>query len=233
MDWLTPSLPVAERLFSLSNVGLIVGLVLTAVCTVGAVWMANVKEGYLNRELADAKARGEEAKAEAAKANELAALNLEAANKAQRELEIERTERLRLQARVAPRNFGPDQQQALADAVKGFSGKVVAIQFYAQDAEAALLAQQIVAGLRTGGIEVRPNLASVMPLGGFVMGVLVSGKDQELTSLIANTLAQAGDLVVGLDNKPSGPSETGASSAAAAPDASILVGVKPVRKIDE
>ena len=81
-----PSLHTADQLFAISNLALIIGLTLTVVATVGAVWMANVREGYLKRELSEAHARlaglgvaTAEANAAAEKARENAAMAQERA----------------------------------------------------------------------------------------------------------------------------------------------------------
>ena len=61
-----PSEELASRLYNMANVGLIVGLVLGVICTALVVWMGNVKEAYLQKEIADTDQR-------AALANERAA----------------------------------------------------------------------------------------------------------------------------------------------------------------
>jgi uncharacterized membrane-anchored protein YhcB (DUF1043 family) len=52
-----PSLKTAVLLYDLANIGLILGLILGVVSTVLVVWMGNVKEEHLNRELADSRER--------------------------------------------------------------------------------------------------------------------------------------------------------------------------------
>ena len=83
-----PSLHTADVVFSLSNIALIVGLALTVVATIGAVWMANVREGYLKRELAES--------------NERIALAQEAAAKANEAAERERLARVKIEEKLAP-----------------------------------------------------------------------------------------------------------------------------------
>jgi hypothetical protein len=48
-----PSETWASRIYDLANIGLIVGLVIGIVATVLVVWMGNVKETYLRKQLAD------------------------------------------------------------------------------------------------------------------------------------------------------------------------------------
>ena len=52
-----PSEEVASKIYSLANWGIIAGLVLGIVSTVMLVWMGNVKEWYLKKELSDTKER--------------------------------------------------------------------------------------------------------------------------------------------------------------------------------
>jgi hypothetical protein len=108
-----PSLHTAEWLFSASNVALIIGLVLTAVATVAAVWMANVRDKYLRAELSEAQQRiaeadaaGEAAKAAAAEANARAA---EAA--------------LALERFKEPRILTPSQEEYLISRIQPFAGQ--------------------------------------------------------------------------------------------------------------
>lgn len=55
-----PSEATAALIYDIANIVLIVGLVIGAVATVLIVWMGNVKEGYLKREVASAHERAAE-----------------------------------------------------------------------------------------------------------------------------------------------------------------------------
>jgi hypothetical protein len=88
-----PSLKVATWLYDSANVGLIIGLVIGVVSTVLIVWMGNVKEEYLNRELANSRERtaslekqSGEAQTAIAKANANAAQSLSSAKQAEANL---------------------------------------------------------------------------------------------------------------------------------------------------
>lgn len=102
MATLTPSPAAADWWFSIFNGLLVVGLVLTAAATVGAIWMANVREGYLKRDLAEATARVEEARAQAEAAHERTA-------KLAKETEALRNENLKLAAKVMEKAFLHDR----------------------------------------------------------------------------------------------------------------------------
>lgn len=68
-----PSFETAVRLYDVANVSLIGALAIGVIATVIVVWMGNVKEEYLRRDLSDTNARAEEAKAASAEANARAA----------------------------------------------------------------------------------------------------------------------------------------------------------------
>jgi len=71
-----PSEELAARLYDLANWGLVVGLVVGVVSTVLIVWMGNVKEEYLRKDIAHARQSAADANAKA-EAEKLARLNLE------------------------------------------------------------------------------------------------------------------------------------------------------------
>lgn len=64
-----PSEEWASRLYNLANMFLIAGLAVGVISTVLVVWMGNVKEEYLNRDLAATNERAAEAEKRAAQAN--------------------------------------------------------------------------------------------------------------------------------------------------------------------
>jgi hypothetical protein len=81
------------------------------------------------KQIAEAKMRGDEARAEAARASERAAV-IEAEN-------------MRLEAEVAPRRLTPEQQVALSTPLAHLGGRTVRFESYGLDAEAAILGKQI------------------------------------------------------------------------------------------
>ena len=136
-------------------------LLLTAVATV-LLWRAGNK--YQDAIKGDAEARIEEAKTEAAKANEglakanadiarltadSARLNLEVA-KAQKETEQERIARLKIEEKVAPRRITKEQQETIAGKLKSFAGQRINVLIYRGDVEAWFIADQI--KLALGGV---------------------------------------------------------------------------------
>jgi hypothetical protein len=138
--------------------------------------------------------------------------------------EHERLERLRLEAQVAPRRLTPDQKAAITNSCRPFSRHLfshrsIEIVTYALDQEAAVLAQQIREALSSAGLTVDFKLANVMPLGGFMTGIQVTGPEsqRDLVLGVAVSLLKDGKLAV------IGPRFTGPDS-----KVSILIGVKPI-----
>jgi hypothetical protein len=150
---------------------------------------------------------------------------------AQRATEEEKTERMRLETQVAPRSLSLDQQRTIGRALARFAGRTVSVATYSLDAEGAILGQQIMASLQASGINVQNATASILPLGGFSLGVSVSGPDIDLVFSIYGILSSIGHLAVSPPNSPSGGGtrmQAGTSPGTAVPSASILVGIKPI-----
>ena len=164
-----------------------------------------------------AQARIAEAEARAAEARSMA--------------EQERLERVRLEAQIAPRRLTAPQVEEIARAVQRFSGRNVSVVSYSLDLEAAVLGQLIEAALKSGGLHVQANLASVMPFGGFLVGIHVNGpaSQQDLVTALSVILRADGGLVVALD----APTNAGAGiesggTGGESPAVVITVGVKPL-----
>ena len=100
-----PSEATAALIYDIANIVLIVGLVIGAVATVLIVWMGNVKEGYLKREVASAHERAAE-------------LNQKA--------EAERLARVKIEERLAPRHITQAQQEIIAAKLSEFKNHRVA-----------------------------------------------------------------------------------------------------------
>lgn len=98
-----PSEELASRLYDLANMGLIAGLVAGVVSTVLIVWMGNVKEGYLKRDVAHAQLS-------AAEANEKA--------------EAEKLARVRLEKDVSPRRLTGEQRIKLTKLLEQYADPV-------------------------------------------------------------------------------------------------------------
>ncbi|MGB8481724.1 MAG: hypothetical protein WCE63_23215 [Acidobacteriaceae bacterium] len=164
-------------------------------------------------------------KAETAKATQRAAEAQEAA-------ERERLARTKLEAQIAPRRLTPAQELAIAEVCLPFRGKHVNVVSYALDAEAAVLARQIITAFREGRLNVTDSTASIQPVGGFDLGIHVTGSDTALTASIRASLSLIGDLSVAAEDSPErgGGFIMGVGNPNAPADVTVLIGVKPVQK---
>lgn len=96
-----PAYETAVWLYDKANIFLIGALVVGAIATVLVVWMGNVKEEYLKRDIANANERSANAELRAAEANEKA--------------EQERLARVQIEEKIAPRRFSSEQKKSLAN----------------------------------------------------------------------------------------------------------------------
>lgn len=147
------------------------------------------KDKQLSLDLAEKDLEIENARNEAAKANERAA-------EANMKAEQERLERVRLSTRVAPRFLGPEQKQAIIVSLKRFSGRQVTVVTYQQDVEAAVLAEQLIAALRQAGVSVEELTSRLFTVGGFRLGIHVSGpaNEQDFVEALSSSFANDGQL---------------------------------------
>jgi hypothetical protein len=144
-----------------------------------------------------------------------------------------RAANLALESQIAPRRISEAQIRSIGLALSRFAGKAVSVVTYSLDSEAAVLAQQIMAALRLANIQVQDRIASVMPMGGFALGIHISGPDAALVSAMGGELQIKGGLIVAPPNSPTGGGAsigTGPPVGTKDPDASILVGAKPITR---
>jgi hypothetical protein len=111
---------------------------------------------------------------------------------------------LALEAQIAPRRLTDTQIRSMGLALSRFSGKAVSVVTYSLDSEAAVLAKQIIASLQLALIEVQDRTASVMPMGGFSLGVHLSGSDADLVEAVRRALQSTGGIIVAPPNSPTG-----------------------------
>jgi hypothetical protein len=222
-----PSEAVAARAYDIANIALIAALVVGAIATVLVVWMGNVKEEYLKRDLA-------KVNNEAAQANVRAANADERASQADSKTEAEKIERLKLEALIAPRSLTIEQKQALANALKPFSGQSIIISSMPNDGEPLWLSSQIMDAATTAGLHPIDARGVYAAVSGFAFGISLSnGPNVALSKALKDffhSIRQepiiGGNVVDGLLSLPNLPV---AKSAAVA----IFVGTKPVPKPNE
>ncbi len=121
---LWPSLETATRFYDWANIALIFSLIVGAAATVLVVWMSNVKEAYLERELAVT--------------NERAAVAEQRTAEAQLKLE-------ELRKQVRPRHITQAQQQKIANKIKAYKGYFVSLGVNPSNSENEWLVRWIAA----------------------------------------------------------------------------------------
>ena len=131
-----PPEELASRLYDLANWGLVVGLVVGVVSTVLIVWMGNVKEAYLRKDVAHAEDS-------AAQANERASANEREAARLRELAESERLARVELQETLAWRRLTKEQQDAMGIALRPFAGEVALMLYGMGDREAEIFSLDI------------------------------------------------------------------------------------------
>ncbi len=148
-----PSQHVAEWIFDIANVVLIVSLVAGAISTMAIVWTANRKEHYLKRDLAEA--------------------NLRAAQAIER-AEAERLARVKIEERLAPRSISSEQSKAIQEALQRHSNVSVDVMQYGETPEVHSFAHQLFVPLEQAGWKPR---VWVVPGGGDLRGAMVAIAD--------------------------------------------------------
>jgi|GEM_PF-5619103 len=114
VDLTSMSLETANALFSYANLAAILGGIFVVLGTAGIFFFGSIREHHGDLEQAALRARTEEARRDAATANERAAESNRDAEQLKLELERERMERLELERRMAPRRVS----QAMRDRIR-------------------------------------------------------------------------------------------------------------------
>lgn len=180
-------------------------------------------------EIGNLKVRSDTAEKEIGSAKADTAKAMQRAAEATKTAEDERIERLKLEAQIAPRRLTLEQMQSTASACIRFQGRSVTIRSYALDAESAILAKQLITVFQASGVQVQDATASTSPVGGFMLGIHVTGRDSTLVGEIKRILSDDGKLEVAPPGtEPKGGWEIGTGPTTPT-DAEIMVGVKPLK----
>ena len=127
------SLPVADAVFTWSNVILVIGAVLAFVGTAGVFWSTGIRERYADERIAANEAETAKAKAEAAQA---------------------RLEQERLRAQMAWRRISPEQAQHIVQALRGEKIEMW-VTFVGHDPEATVFREDVNAVLSAAGVKTK------------------------------------------------------------------------------
>jgi hypothetical protein len=137
-----------------------------------------------------------------------------------------KAENLELEAQVAPRRV--DQQcKDFPHSIKDFSGEADRVDSYILDIDGGILGAQIVGCLNSFGIKADSELSSVLPTGGFGVGVFVSGQNEPLVSAIKEAFVKANVRVVDGTGLFEGNQRTSRAGSPSNPAATVMVGIKP------
>lgn len=158
----------ANSIYNLAVIGLVIGAVITIVSTITLIWVAQIKDGFANEHVAKAIALSDQAKADAAKANERTAMLLLQAQ--QIRLEQEKTKALQGWRRVSA-----DQHQKIVKALHGQVLTVVLVVIN-NDPEAAQFAADLGKTLKDAGATVNSTISMFpAPFRGLGMSMTTSG----------------------------------------------------------
>lgn len=201
-----PSFETATRLYDIANFFLIGTLVVGVVATALVVWMGNVKEEYLRRDLAETNARAEEAIATAKQAeSNLAGANSRAeeakaaaavanarAAEANQKAEEERLARVQIEERLADRRLTDEQAENISNKVKSFTGQEYEVTTYWDMREPLSLANRIHQLLTKASWKyVKPEGGSMLFPGVAGIQVYVHPEAEERTKDAATSLVSA------------------------------------------
>ena len=181
--------------------------------------ISDIVQADADRRIEDARSKGDEARSNAARANERATALA-------KETENLRGANLKLEAQVAPRRLTSQQQQSIGSALARFAGRRMRVKSYALDVEAAILGQQIIATLQAANIGGDDRRMSEGAPGAIAIGIHVTGDDKEL---IDATLAAFSSVGLAVSPEPvpimagMALSDDGTTVAA-----TVFVGVKPL-----
>jgi hypothetical protein len=139
-----PSEDWASKIYDVANWFLIGALIIGAASTVLVVWMGNVKEAYLRRELAITTDRAAHAEERAGKLEKDAA-------ELRKTAEDERLARIKIEASVGWRRLTEKQKTEIGTNLRRFSNQGVSFWSNAGDVEAQLFAADIAEAVTRAG----------------------------------------------------------------------------------
>jgi hypothetical protein len=153
------------------------------------------------------------------------AVAVERAADATKAAEIEKIERLKLEASIQPRDISAEEFNLFRMDLNHFVGRFVSVRSYAMDAEASRLSAMILSALHSSGIttsDQRGNLMNLGPGWNVIEGIQIAGphsQDDLINALLKSPLGTDPHLKMFRKEDPRIEDTT---------PVEILVGVKPV-----
>lgn len=152
------SLTTANFWFDASNIALVIGAIIVGLGTFGVYKMGAIREKFADERISFNES-------ETAKANENAEIVRKSNLILQSDLERERSARLKLEQKLAPRHLGDEQAKTIADAIRAFPGQPITIVAPMGDAEAEAYAAEFILMFRAAGWN--PGVANLPDLAVF------------------------------------------------------------------
>ncbi|MDZ4341430.1 MAG: hypothetical protein U1E51_03220 [Candidatus Binatia bacterium] len=121
--------------FNISNGILVIALILGVIATYAMYVLGNIKEEFVNENIAQSHERSAKLESEAATSKERTAVVERGNIELQINLEKERSARLELEAKIAPRRLSESDKKALIAALKPFAGQKCLISYSLGSAE--------------------------------------------------------------------------------------------------
>jgi hypothetical protein len=199
----TLSSSMADRLFAVSNVVLIIGAAAVLIGTIGAIVMSGIRDQFADvrisaneaattRAIADsdvAKADAETAKANAATVNERAAKLEKDAAQLRLALEAAREETLRISQGVSSRHVLPAQKALIASALRDKHFSLSVVNWSAGEPEEMAYRDELADAFRVPSVEVQVGANTVSPP---QVGLIVLDDPDRADSTVAQVLSVAG-----------------------------------------
>jgi hypothetical protein len=169
------SLDRVNTLHSIAITALIIGALASIIATIILVWTTDIKSRFANARLANAMAQSDQAKAEAARANERTATLLRQTQQTLLEQDKGRHERAQVGALNAWRRISAVQHDKMVKALRGHA-VIVSVLSAGNDPESEQFAEDIVKTLKDAGATVNAA-TSVFPIPMRGLGMTMTHSD--------------------------------------------------------
>jgi hypothetical protein len=238
--WDAP-IELANKVYTLAYIALVLGAILTAVSTMSLFWASAVRDKYADGQIQGAKRDAAQATEHAGVARAAAALATERGNALAVEAEQARTEQGRLQVdleheKTARAEFEAQFSWRVIDDAKrttlvrelSVSPKTIVIEYAPGDQEATFLALQLIGIFKDAKWTVAPRATPSPPL---VFGLIVPGPQSDASKHVIEAFAKVG-IVPAIGDLPlpgffmGDPAQSGLR-----PDCRLVVGAKPTPEI--
>lgn len=174
----TASIELANKVYTLAYVALVIGAIMTAASTMSLFWASAIRDRYSDEKIAGAEAVAAQARTEQ--------VRLEA------DLEREKTQRAEFEAQFSWRIID-EATMASITAELSKAPHVVAIEFSSGDREAEYFARQITKALEDAKWQIALRSVPAFPM---LFGLDVPGPENEATVALRSALIGAGIGVV-------------------------------------